>query len=575
MTSTSVASPNFGDMALLPAVLESLESLGYETPSPIQAQTIPSLLEGADLLGQAQTGTGKTAAFALPLLSKLDLDRREAQVLVLAPTRELAQQVAVAFSRYGQNIKGLEVVTLCGGQDYREQMRGLKSGGQIVVGTPGRVIDHLDRGSLSLTGLNALVLDEADEMLRMGFIDDVKRVLKDTPTDAQRVFFSATLPPEISRIVSRYLVDPITVQIESRAATTTIQQRLCRVDGPAKIEALARIVEVEPVDAAIVFVRTRASCTTLVDQLVARGIAAAPLSGDLDQSLRERTVQRLKKGKVDVLVATDVAARGLDVPRITHVINFDMPHDTEAYIHRIGRTGRAGREGTAITFAGGREVRKIRWLEQATGQKIEIMELPDEKTMRAHRDEKFKARAEAMLERGHEHQRAMVESLLEEGIDPIDLACVFASLARAGEPPIRSLPKSNPRSERPERGERSERGGERRPPRRRESGPTEGMTRYRLAVGHRDNIKPGQLVGALANEGGIEGARIGRIDIRQTHSLVELPTSLPETVLAKMARARVGGRQLEISKDSGRPEGGQSEGREQRPRRDDRRQQAS
>lgn len=563
MTSTSAASPAFGDMALLPAVLESLTTLGYETPSPIQAQTIPTLLEGSDLLGQAQTGTGKTAAFALPLLSKLDIERREPQVLVLAPTRELAQQVAVAFGRYGQHMKGLEVVTLCGGQDYREQMRGLKSGGQIVVGTPGRVIDHLDRGSLALKGLNALVLDEADEMLRMGFIDDVKRVLKDTPTDAQRVFFSATLPPEITRIVSRYLVDPVTVQIEARAATTTIEQRLCRVDGPAKVEALARILEVEPVDAAIVFVRTRASCTTLVDQLVARGVAAAALSGDLDQSLRERTVQRLKKGKVDVLIATDVAARGLDVPRITHVINYDMPHDTEAYIHRIGRTGRAGREGTAITFAGGREARKVRWLEQATGQKIENMELPDEQTMRTHRDAKFKSRAEAMLERGHDHQRALVESLLEEGIDPVDLACVFASLARAGESPIRALPKSSPRNE------RSDRGGERRPPRRRDSTPGEGMTRYRLAVGHRDNVKPGQLVGALANEGGIEGGRIGRIDIRQTHSLVELPSSLPSTVLAKMARARVGGRQLEISPDSGRPEGGE------RPRRDDRRQHAS
>ncbi|MFC0266436.1 DEAD/DEAH box helicase [Kushneria aurantia] len=564
MTSDSAASLKFGDMALLPAVLESLETLGYEQPSPIQAQTIPTLLEGADLLGQAQTGTGKTAAFALPLLSKLELERREPQVLVLAPTRELAQQVAVAFGRYGQNLKGLEVVTLCGGQDYREQMRGLKSGGQVVVGTPGRVIDHLDRGSLSLGGLNALVLDEADEMLRMGFIDDVKRVLKDTPSDAQRVFFSATLPPEITRIVSRYLVDPVTVQIEARAATTTIEQRLCRVDGPAKVEALARILEVEPVDAAIVFVRTRASCTTLVDQLVARGVAAAPLSGDLDQSLRERTVQRLQKGKIDVLVATDVAARGLDVPRITHVINYDMPHDTEAYIHRIGRTGRAGREGTAITFAGGRELRKVRWLEQATGQKIDNMELPDEQAMRNHRDAKFKARAEAMLERGHDHQRALVESLLEEGIDPVDLACVFASLARAGEPPIRALPKSSPRNERSNNDSR-----ERRPQRRRDSAPNEGMTRYRLAVGHRDNVKPGQLVGALANEGGIEGGRIGRIDIRQTHSLVDLPSSLPGTVLAKMSRARVGGRQLEISQDNGRPEGSD------RPRRDDRRRQAS
>ncbi|TFH85628.1 DEAD/DEAH box helicase [Billgrantia azerbaijanica] len=548
MTSTSVASPSFGDLALLPAVLAAVETLGYETPSPIQEQTIPALLEGRDMLGQAQTGTGKTAAFALPLLSRLDLARREPQVLVLAPTRELAQQVAVSFSKYGQNLQGLEVATLCGGMEYRDQLSALKRGAQVVVGTPGRVIDHLDRGSLKLDGLAALVLDEADEMLRMGFIDDVKRVVADTPSDAQRVFFSATLPAEIERIVNRYLVDPVKVAIESRTTTAEcIEQRLVRVDGGAKLEALARILEVEPVDAAIVFVRTRAACTTLMEQLAARGVNVASLSGDLDQSLRERTITRLKRGKVDVLIATDVAARGLDVPRITHVINYDLPQDSEAYTHRIGRTGRAGRDGVAITFAGFREGRKIGWLEQATGQKMSEMALPDEAAILAHRDEVFHHKVVAALTAGAEEQRALVERLVEEGHDPLELACAFARLARADEPPIGRL--QAPRKERAPR--------EGKPPRRGDRdnrGPSEGMTRYRVAVGHKDGVKPGQLVGALANEGGIEGARIGRIDIRNAFSVVELPSGLPASILAKMARARVAGRPLEISEDRGAPE---------------------
>jgi len=539
MTSTSVASPSFGDLALLPAVLSAVEAQGYETPSPIQAQTIPALLEGRDMLGQAQTGTGKTAAFALPLLSRLDMQRREPQVLVLAPTRELAQQVAVSFSRYGQNLQGLEVATLCGGQEYREQLGALKRGAQVVVGTPGRVIDHLDRGSLKLDGLSALVLDEADEMLRMGFIDDVKRVVADTPKDAQRVFFSATLPTEIERIVNRYLVNPVKVAIESRTTTgENIEQRLVRVDGGAKLEALARILEVEPVDAAIVFVRTRAACTTLVEQLTARGVNAAGLSGDLDQSLRERTITRLKRGKVDVLIATDVAARGLDVPRITHVINYDLPQDAEAYTHRIGRTGRAGRSGIAITFAGFREGRKVGWMEQATGQKMTEMPLPDEAAIRAHRDEVFHHRVVAALTKGAEEQRALVERLVEEGHDAVELACAFAAMARADEAPIGRL--QAPRKERaPRDGAPGKPGGARRE---RSSAPSEGMTRYRVSVGHKDGVKPGQLVGALANEGGIEGARIGRIDIRNAFSVVELPSGLPSTILAKMARARVAGR---------------------------------
>ncbi|NIC06118.1 DEAD/DEAH box helicase [Billgrantia bachuensis] len=554
MTSTSVASPSFGDLALLPAVLAAVETLGYETPSPIQTQTIPALLEGRDMLGQAQTGTGKTAAFALPLLSRLELTRREPQVLVLAPTRELAQQVAVSFSKYGQNLQGLEVATLCGGQEYREQLGALKRGAQVVVGTPGRVIDHLDRGSLKLDGLSALVLDEADEMLRMGFIDDVKRVVADTPKEAQRVFFSATLPAEIERIVNRYLVDPVKVAIESRTTTgENIEQRLVRVDGGAKLEALSRILEVEPVDAAIVFVRTRAACTTLMEQLSARGVNVASLSGDLDQSLRERTIQRLKRGKVDVLIATDVAARGLDVPRITHVFNYDLPQDAEAYTHRIGRTGRAGRTGISITFVGFREGRKVGWIEQATGQKLSEMEVPDEAAIRAHRDEVFHQRIIGSLTGGADEQRALVERLVAEGHDPVELACAFAALARADEAPIGRL--QAPRKERVERGgERASRDGK--PPRRERDnrGPSEGMTRYRVAVGHKDGVKPGQLVGALANEGGIEGSRIGRIDIRNAFSVVELPSSLPPSILAKMARARVAGRPLEISEDGGAPE---------------------
>ncbi|GAA0583946.1 DEAD/DEAH box helicase [Halomonas salifodinae] len=548
MTSTSVVSSSFAELELLPAVLSAIESQGYTEPSPIQAQTIPALLEGRDLLGQAQTGTGKTAAFALPLLSRLELTRREPQVLVLAPTRELAQQVAVSFSKYGQNLQGLEVATLCGGQEYREQLGALKRGAQVVVGTPGRVIDHLDRGSLKLDGLSALVLDEADEMLRMGFIDDVKRVVADTPKNAQRVFFSATLPAEIERIVDRYLVDPVKVAIESRTTTgENIEQRLVRVEGAAKLEALSRILEVEPVDAAIVFVRTRAACTTLVEQLTARGVNAAGLSGDLDQSLRERTITRLKRSKVDVLIATDVAARGLDVPRITHVVNYDLPQDSEAYTHRIGRTGRAGRSGVAITFAGFRETRKVRWLEQATGQQMSEMPLPDEAAIRAHRDQVFQLRVRDALVQGADEQRALVEALVADGQDPVELACVLAALARADEAPIGRLPAPRERNERAPR-ERGERGAPR------DRAPREGMTRYRVSVGHKDGVKPGQLVGALANEGGIEGKRIGRIDIRNAFSVVELPNSLPPSILAKMARARVAGRELEIREDGGAPE---------------------
>ncbi|MCK0744211.1 DEAD/DEAH box helicase [Chromohalobacter nigrandesensis] len=546
MTTTPAASSTFAELSLPSVLLSTLESLGYETPSLIQTKTIPALLEGRDVMGQAQTGTGKTAAFALPLLSRLDLQRRQPQVLVLAPTRELAQQVAASFVQYGRDLKGLEVLSLCGGQEYREQLSGLRRGAQVIVGTPGRVIDHLNRGSLKLDGLNALVLDEADEMLRMGFIDDVKRVVSETPQGAQRVFFSATLPNEISRIVDNYLVDPLRIMIETKTKTAEgIEQRLVRIEGGAKLEALSRLLEVEPVDAAIVFVRTRAACTTLVEQLLTRGVNAAALSGDLDQSLRERTVDRLKRSKVDVLIATDVAARGLDVPRITHVFNYDLPQDGEAYTHRIGRTGRAGRKGVAITFAGGREQRRVRDMERVTGQPMHEVELPDESAIRAHRDELFRERVLKTLEQGSDYQRELIEGLADDGYDPVDLACAMASMARSGEAPISRLPK--PGERRPAR----QGGGRDEKPNRRDRGPSAGMTRYRVSVGHKDGVKPGQLVGALANEGGIDGGKIGRIDIRNAFSVVELPNTLPAAVLSRIGQARVAGRPLEIAEDRG------------------------
>ncbi|AGI27077.1 Cold-shock DEAD box protein A [Candidatus Portiera aleyrodidarum] len=422
---------NFKKFALLPAVLKSIKVKGYENPSTVQLKTIPWLLEGRDLLGKAQTGTGKTAAFALPLLTRIDINIKHTQVLVLAPTRELAQQVSLNFIRYGKYVKNIELITICGGQEYRDQVRGLNKGAHIVVGTPGRVIDHLTRGSMNLKHLKALVLDEADEMLRMGFIEDVEIILKKMPITTQRVFFSATVPFEIEPIVNRYLVNPVKIHIEYKKVT--IIQRLCKIENNAKFEALARIIEIYKIDAAIVFVRTRAYCSKLVEKLTTRSISAAALSGDLNQKLRDRTVSRLKLGKVNILVATDIAARGLDLPSITHVINYDIPNDKEAYIHRIGRTGRAGRTGIAITFVNRSELRKIKWLEKAIGQKMEI---PNEKALINHRDRIFKNRATAILASRNYNQRDLVQELVDKGFNPIELAAVFAHLAREKEAKI-------------------------------------------------------------------------------------------------------------------------------------------
>ncbi|MGB5677281.1 MAG: DEAD/DEAH box helicase, partial [Gammaproteobacteria bacterium] len=367
----------FDQLALNKPLLAVLNEVGYETPSPIQAQTIPLILQGKDVLGQAQTGTGKTAAFALPLLSRLDLKQKDPQVLVLAPTRELAIQVAEAFQKYASHMKGFHVIPIYGGQDYRGQIRALQRGVHVVVGTPGRVMDHMRRGTLKLGKLSALVLDEADEMLRMGFIEDVEWILEQTPPHRQIALFSATMPQQIRRIATEYLNEPEQITIKSKTTTVdTIRQRFWPVSGVHKLDALTRILEAEPFDAMIVFVRTKIATSELSEKLEARGYASAPLNGDIAQTQRERTITQLKNGKLDIIVATDVAARGLDVERVSHVINYDIPYDTEAYVHRIGRTGRAGRQGDAILFVAPREKRLLSAIEKATRKKIEIMELP-------------------------------------------------------------------------------------------------------------------------------------------------------------------------------------------------------
>ena len=383
----------FSQLALNKSLLKALDEVGYETPSPIQAETIPLLLEGRDVLGQAQTGTGKTAAFALPFLSNLDLRQKQPQVLVLAPTRELAIQVAEAFQKYASHIKGFHVLPIYGGQDYRGQIRGLERGVHVVVGTPGRVMDHMRRGTLVLDDLKALVLDEADEMLRMGFIEDVEWILEQTPADRQIALFSATMPQQIRRIATKYLNDPAQVTIKVKTTTAeTIRQRFWPVSGVHKLDALTRILEAELFDAMIIFVRTKTTTVDLSEKLEARGYASAPLNGDIQQRQRERTIQQLKNGKLDIIVATDVAARGLDVERISHVVNYDVPHDTEAYVHRIGRTGRAGREGDAILFVAPREKRMLKAIEKATRKKIEMMDLPSTELINDKRIAKFKQR---------------------------------------------------------------------------------------------------------------------------------------------------------------------------------------
>ena len=554
----------FASFGFAPELLDALTAIGYQEPSPIQKAAIPELLLGRDLVGQAQTGTGKTAAFALPMLANLDPEQRSPQVLVLTPTRELAIQVADAFKSYAANTPHLRVLPIYGGADFRDQIVRLKRGVQIVVGTPGRVMDHMRQGTLDLSGLRSLVLDEADEMLRMGFIDDVEWVLEQLPSQRQVVLFSATMPPEIRRISHKYLNDPAEITIRTKGADSSrIRQRYITVNGPQKLEALGRVLEAETKEGVIIFARTKAITVTVAEALEAKGYDVAVLNGDVAQNQRERTIERLKTGTVDVLVATDVAARGLDVDRITLVVNYDIPFDSEAYVHRIGRTGRAGRTGDAILFVTPRERRFLGGLERAVGRPIEAMEIPSNATINQNRLDRLRQRlCDSLVSEGREEERALLSEILqrvgqESGVSPEQLALAALQLAVGPHPLLVQGDESWIRQSGGGRdgrdGRRQERqgpGGQqgRRGPREQSGPPESGMERFRIEVGWRDRVKPGNIVGAIANESGLNGRSIGRIQIFDTHSLVDLPQGMPEDVFQGLRRLKVMNRELQISR---------------------------
>lgn len=601
---------SFTELDLPAPLLKALLEVGYETPSAIQAKIIPHMLEGVDVLGQAQTGTGKTAAFALPVLARLELGQKLPQVLVLAPTRELAIQVAEAFHKYARHLPGFHVLPIYGGSDMRGQLRQLERGVHVVVGTPGRVMDHMRRGSLDLSGLRTLVLDEADEMLRMGFIDDVEWILEQTPAQRQIALFSATMPEAIRRIAKRHLNQPREISIEVKSViSAAIRQRVWMMAGVHKLDALTRILEVEDFDGMIIFVRTRILTAELADKLAARGYSATALNGDIPQKQREQTIQRLRDGDLDILVATDVAARGLDVGRISHVINYDIPYDVEAYVHRIGRTGRAGRTGETILFAANRERRLLRAIEKATGQAIDQMTLPTAEQVTDKRIGRFKQRISETLDTADlKLFRGLVEDYQHEyGVPVIEIAAALAALAQGGKPlaagpgrtgpdktrerpVVAAGPEARRNTSQPATGEtrsRPDREAPRKPGRKQPSpverepspGPAErepspgpdlgaplrvatargaevdgGMESYRIEVGLRHGVKPGNIVGAIANEAEIESEYIGRIEIFEDHSTVQLPEGMPREIFRHLKNVWVSGQRLQISRlDQRRP----------------------
>lgn len=584
--------PSFDTLGLPTSILKAISRVGFETPSPIQAQTIPVLLEGHDVLGLAQTGTGKTAAFALPILSRIDAKVRHPQALVLAPTRELALQVADSFQAFADHLdRDISVLPIYGGQAYGIQLSGLRRGAQIVVGTPGRVIDHLEKGSLDISELRFLVLDEADEMLNMGFQEDVERILEDTPDDKQVALFSATMPSSIRRISREYMNDPHEIQVKSETRTNTnITQRFLNVAHRNKLDALTRILEVTEFEAMIMFVRTKHETEELAEKLRARGFSAAAINGDIAQQQRERTVDQLKDGRLDILVATDVAARGLDVERISHVLNYDIPSDTESYVHRIGRTGRAGRTGEAILFVTPRERRFLRNIERATNAPLEEMNLPTVDEVNESRKAKF---ADSITESLESTQiaifRNLVKAYSEQHDIPLeDIAAALATQARAGDEFLMKEPPPEKRRDRRSRfDDRDDRRGgrgrdrdrfddrdDRRGGRGRDRFDRSGkdMAIYRLAVGKRQHVRPGAIVGALANEGGLSNKDFGRITIAVDHTLVELPKDLPKSVFDNLRDTRISGQLIHMERDKGgasmdRGRGGRSNFRD----RDDRR----
>ena len=567
----SPADQGFGCFGFGSELLQALEAIGYREPSPIQKAAIPELMLGRDLVGQAQTGTGKTAAFALPMLARLDPAERKPQVLVLAPTRELALQVADAFNSYASQLNGVRTLAIYGGADFRDQIHQLKRGVQIVVGTPGRVMDHMRQGTLDLSNLRALVLDEADEMLRMGFIDDVEWVLEQLPEKRQVVLFSATMPAEIRRISQKYLNSPAEVTIRQKAADASlIRQRFLMVHAPHKLAALERVLEAETSEGVIVFARTKAITITVAESLEQHGYDVAVLNGDVPQAQRERTIERLKSGQVDVLVATDVAARGLDVERIGLVINYDIPFDAEAYVHRIGRTGRAGRTGDAILFLTPRERRFLGGLERAVAKPIAEMEVPSNATINQNRLDRMRAKLTGCLQtpESSEQERALLSEILqrvaqEQGSSPEQLALAAMELALAGKPLLlqgeenfHQVRQNGPSRDGGRDGGRDlgvgREGGRDRGRGERPSGPPEDhMERFRVEVGWRDRIKPGNIVGAIANEAGLNGRSIGRIQIFDTHSTVDLPKGMPEDVFQGLRQLRVMNKPLQLSRLQG------------------------
>ncbi|GAA6138832.1 DEAD/DEAH box helicase [Arenicella sp. 4NH20-0111] len=550
----------FADLGLPEPVQRAVTDLGYEVPSPIQAKSIPVLLEGRDLLGQAQTGTGKTGAFALPLLSKVDASKRVPQLLILAPTRELAIQVAEACQQYSKHIKGLNVLPIYGGQSYTIQLKQLSRGAQVVVGTPGRVMDHMRRNTLSLKDLKTIVLDEADEMLRMGFIDDVKWVLEHAPKERQIALFSATMPREVKKVADQHLVDPVHIKIAGKTATAAnIKQRYWIVRGTHKLDAITRILESEETDGVIVFVRTKNATVELADKLSARGFRSEALNGDIPQANREKVVGRLKSNKLDILVATDVVARGLDVERISHVINYDVPHDTESYIHRIGRTGRAGRSGNAILFVAPREKRMLFSIERATKQPIEPMDLPSVDDINQNRVARFKAKILQTIESENldAFSQVITELQSEAEVSSEQIAAASAYLAQGGSSLILDE-KDIPSSSFDDRGRdggrestrvrRADKPAPELKPQALKGFPDVEMTRYILKVGHRHRVKPGSIVGCIANEAELESKYIGDIEIRDGYSTVDLPADMPKETMSILRRARVSNRPLEIEK---------------------------
>ncbi len=565
MTSDATPSPKFSELGLSEPILNALDAVGYETPSPIQAAIIPHVLAGRDVLGQAQTGTGKTAAFALPLLSKLDLQQRDPQVLVLAPTRELAIQVSEAFQKYAATLKGFHVLPIYGGQSYTGQLRSLKRGVHVVVGTPGRVVDHIKRGTLKLDSLKALVLDEADEMLRMGFVDDVEWVLSQTPPERQVALFSATMPTVIRRIAQKHLTDPEEITIKAQTSTVSnTRQRMWLVSGMHKLDALTRILEGEDYDGVIVFARTKLGTVELADRLAARGHEAVAINGDMEQRLRERTIEQFKAGKLDILVATDVVARGIDVDRVSHVINYDIPYDTESYVHRIGRTGRAGRKGEAILFVAPRERRMLGAIEHATKQRIERMELPSVELINNKRVAAFKMRLTEALAPDSDtafFQQMISEIESEQNIPALEIAAALAKLVQDGQPLLlKKEQKGGARfdDERPPRRDRDDKRGNKRddrrserperPRRERPAGDDVDKETFRLEVGHEHGVQPGNIVGAIANEAGMDSQHIGRIDIRDDHSFVDLPKGMPNSIFKDLKKVWVSGQQLQITR---------------------------